>query len=247
MSATDCAKAYVRFSLEDDERCHQISEIYGLPLSYQIDKREFDYVLAIERKVLKLRDQRNRKYRPISMSIDRLTRVSRKCLFGRAIGNKVTTILDGTAGLGSDTLLLARMGYQVTAMERLPVFAALISDGVERINAAGTSLSIECYFADTRSVSKYFDERFDVVYLDPMFPEGRKSSVKVARPLTVLREFCKDDDSDTEELVATAFRWARKRVVVKRPNFAEPLIPERLSMSMRGNLVRYDIYLTYRS
>ena len=247
MSTADCAKAYVRYSLKDDERCHQISKIYGLPLSYEIDEREYDYVLTIENKVLKLRDLRNRKYRPIYMSIQPLTRVPRNCLLGRAVGKKVETVLDGTTGLGSDMLLLARMGYQVTAMERSPVFAALISDGVERINAISANLSIKSYFADTRFVSQIFDEKFDAVYLDPMFPEGRKSSVKVARPLTVLRELCKDDDSDTEELLAAAIRWAEKRVVVKRPNFAEPLMPERLSMSMRGKLVRYDIYLTYSS
>lgn len=244
MSTTDCAKACVRYSSEDDERCRQISENYGLPLSYEIDEREYDYVLTIENEVLKLRDLRNRKYRPIYMPVQPLTRVSRNCLLGRAVGKKVATILDGTAGLGSDMHLLARMGYQVTAMERSPVFAALIADGVERINAISANLSIKSCFADTRYVSRYFDEKFDAVYLDPMFPEGRKSSVKVARPLTVLREFCKDDDSDTEELLAAAIGWAEKRVVVKRPNFARPIMPDRLSMSMRGKLVRYDIYLT---
>ncbi len=244
MSTVDCAKAFVRFSLEYDECCHQIAKTYGLPLSYEVDECEYDYVLAIENGILKLRDLRNLKYRPIYMSVHALTRVSRKCLLGRAVGNKVETVVDGTAGLGLDMLLLARMGYQVTAIERSPVFAALISDGVDRINAVSSDLSIKSFFADTRSVSQYSDENFDAVYLDPMFPEGRKPSVKVARPLTVLREFCKDDDSDTAELIATAIRWARKRVIVKRPNFAEPLKPERLSMSMRGKLVRYDIYLT---
>lgn len=245
MPTVDCAKAFVRYSLEDDNRCHQIAKIYGLPLSYEIDECEYDYVLVIENRILKLRDLRNRRYRPIYMSIQPLTRVSRKCLLGRAVGKKVETVLDGTAGLGSDSLLLARMGYQVTAIERSPVFAALISDGINRINAVSSDFSIKSYFADSRSITQYFDEKLDAVYLDPMYPAGRKSSVKVARPLTVLREFCKDDDSDAEELLATAIRWAGKRVIVKRPKFAEPLLPERLSMSMRGKLVRYDIYLTY--
>ncbi|MDE0309619.1 MAG: class I SAM-dependent methyltransferase [Acidiferrobacterales bacterium] len=244
MSTTDSTRVFVRHCADEEERCHQIANTYKLPLSYEVDESEFDYMLAIEDDVLKLRDLRNRKSRPIQMSVKPLTRISRKCLLGRAVGRKIKTVLDGTAGLGSDTLLLARMGYRVTAIERSPVFAALVCDGVDRINAVSPDMSIRSYFADTREVLQQFHERFDAVYLDPMYPEGRKSSVKVARPLTVMRKFCKDDDSDAEELLGATISWARHRVIVKRPNYSQPLMPERLSMSMRGKLVRYDIYLT---
>ena len=41
-------------------------------------------------------------------------------------------VLDATAGLGRDAFVLAGLGCQLTLMERMPVVAALLDDGIER-------------------------------------------------------------------------------------------------------------------
>ena len=235
-------KTCIRLSREYEARCRQISKTYGLPVADEVCEREFDYGLDIEQGILTLRDIANPKYRPICMSVNSVARLSRKNLLGRAVGRKVNTIVDGTAGLGADAMLMARMGYCVTTVERSPVFAALIEDGILQIENSSAKLSIDLRFGDTRSILPEIDPPPDAVYLDPMFPKGRKPSVKVVRPLEVLRDIS-NDDSDADELFESAFKHATQRVIVKRPNFAEPIQPSRLSMSMRGKLVRYDIYL----
>ena len=53
----------------------------------------------------------------------------------KAIGLKhgfTPHILDATAGLGRDAFVLASLGCQLTLMERMPVVAALLDDGIER-------------------------------------------------------------------------------------------------------------------
>jgi 16S rRNA (guanine1516-N2)-methyltransferase len=51
------------------------------------------------------------------------------------------------------------------------------------------------------------------------------------------------DDVDALELFDVARHTATKRVVVKRPDRAPPLVPNSAA-SILGKLVRYDIYST---
>ena len=241
-STSGSARTCIRIDRENESRCRQISETYGLPVADEVHKYEFDYGLVFEQGILTLRDIENPKFRSICMSVHSVARLSRKNLLGRAIGRKVNTIVDGTAGLGADAMLMARMGYCVTTVERSPVFAALIEDGISQIESRTANLSINQRFGDTRSILPDIEPPPDAVYLDPMFPKGRKPSVKVVRPLEVLRDIT-NDDSDADELFESAIRHATRRVIVKRPNFAGSIQPDRLSMSIRGKLVRYDIYL----
>ena len=80
----------------------------------------------------------------------------------------------------------------------------------------------------------------DVVYLDPMFPTGRKAAER--KPLRVLRRLV-GDDADAGELLAAALRVAKRRVVVKRPLRADPL-GAKPTATHRGKAARYDVYAT---
>ncbi len=58
-----------------------------------------------------------------------------KQALARAVGIKPgirPSIIDATAGLGKDGFLLASLGCYVTMIERSPLLAALLSDGLER-------------------------------------------------------------------------------------------------------------------
>lgn len=143
------------------------------------------------------------------------------------------TVIDATAGFGDDSYLLASMGCAVTAIERSAAIAALLADAVER-----SSVSISVVNGDAIQLLDQF--RGDVVYLDPMFPAGRKTVEK--KPMRVLRELVGDND-DADTLFAAALRSATKRVVVKRPLRAEPLAGVTPKVSHKGQAVRYDVYI----
>lgn len=79
----------------------------------------------------------------------------------------------------------------------------------------------------------------DVVYIDPMFPPGRKAAER--KPLLMLRALV-GADPDAAALLAPARRAARRRVVVKRPRHAAPLADAPPAATHHGRAVRYDVY-----
>ena len=224
-----------------ESHIEQISSKYQIPVVANQQNSSIRFLLDIEDGILKLIEPGSVRFRPIYCHSDSLQRISRRTLLGRAIGRKVQTVIDATAGLGGDAILLSRMGYSVLAIERQPVIAALLEDGILRILERSDQIELEFRFADSRKTLSKLNESPDVIYLDPMYPLGRKSSVAVARPIRILRELA-GDDSDAESLLNASLKSASRRVVIKRPHFAEPLRRDKLSDSVKGKLVRYDLY-----
>lgn len=174
--------------------------------------------------------------------------LTRRQPLARAIGRDAVCVFDATAGLGHDAALLARMGYRVTAVERSPIIAALLADGVRRAMAddglrAALGDRLAIISADARDVLRdpaaYNIARPDVVYIDPMFPPKRKESALAKKSIRMVREVV-GEDKDALELLEIA-RQQCKRVVLKRPPYVEPLAPNPTA-SFGGKLVRYDLY-----
>ncbi|MBF0425167.1 MAG: class I SAM-dependent methyltransferase [Magnetococcales bacterium] len=158
-------------------------------------------------------------------------------------------VLDATAGLGRDGFILACSGYRVTMVERSPIVAALLADGLERARgdariAPVVTANLTLLHADALQVmsTTTADARPEVVYLDPMHPPRVKSAL-VRKEMRRLRAIV-GDDADARLLFAAALDHARERVVVKRPRQAESITARAPSYVLTGRSTRYDIYLT---
>ncbi|MCP4343527.1 MAG: class I SAM-dependent methyltransferase [Desulfobulbaceae bacterium] len=180
-------------------------------------------------------------------------------------GGASLNVIDATGGLGRDSFLLAAAGHQVRIFERQPVVAALLADGLERAAAhpetAEISQRIQLKAEDavlaleamqTTGIGEAGEageadktgenrEKVDVVYLDPMFPERRKSAL-VKKELQML-QLLAQPDSVPEKLLTAALQVATHRVVVKRPVKAPFLADCSPSHSLSGKTVRFDVYL----
>jgi len=162
--------------------------------------------------------------------------------------NRTPTLLDATGGLGRDAFVLAAHGCRVTLVERQPVLAALLRDGLLRAardekiaRLAGERL---CLLAgDSREIMRGLPvaERPEVVYLDPMYPHRDKSAL-VKKEMVILRMLA-GPDTDSAELLAAARACATRRVVVKRPAGAEPLAELPPNLVQKSGAHRFDIYL----
>ena len=159
------------------------------------------------------------------------------------------TVVDATAGLGRDAFQLAALGCRVTAVERSPVVAALLEDGLRRarrvplyVDIVGETLHV--VVSDARDVLAGLkgSERPEVVYLDPMYPVDPKASALAKKEMRVLRRLV-GDDQDAGGLLEVALATAQRRVVVKRMRHAPPPGPEP-SLSYAGKIARYDVYLS---
>lgn len=155
-----------------------------------------------------------------------------------------STVLDATAGTGADSALLATLGARVTALERSPVVAALLVDGLRRaaddprIGARLARLSVHNVEASTWIQDH--PGAYDVICLDPMFEDT--GSAAAAKPMAMLRRLI-PPAGDCASLLRQARGSARRRVVVKRHRNAEPLAGVAGDFSITGKSVRFDVYL----
>ncbi|AZG75074.1 16S rRNA methyltransferase [Shewanella livingstonensis] len=171
----------------------------------------------------------------------------------KAVGLKqgvTPTVVDGTAGLGRDAFVLASLGCKVIMVERNPVVAALLEDGLRRAYEDaeigqwmqermslfhGSSLDALANAAQSSATE------IDVVYLDPMYPHREKSAL-VKKEMRVFQTLV-GADLDADGLLAPAIALATKRVVVKRPDYAEDLDGVKPSMVLAQKKNRFDVYV----
>ena len=191
-------------------------------------------------------------------------------LIARAVGIGASrtrpSVLDATAGLGKDAFVLASLGCSVTLIERVPILAALLRDGLRRAEADSDTRAIvqrmRLVEGDAVSHIRAWPTEMlvpQVVYLDPMFPVREKSAL-VKKEMRFFHHFFAHennqanavaDKADEAALLSAAWALASHRVVVKRPRKAPVLLgalgtlgalSEAPSYSLDGKSCRFDIY-----
>lgn len=154
-------------------------------------------------------------------------------------------VLDATAGLGRDAFVLASLGCKVSMIERMPVVAALLEDGLSRaeLNAdIGAMITEQMSLIHASSISDMNEvNQPDVVYLDPMYPHREKSAA-VKKEMRVFQSLV-GEDLDADALLAPALKLAKYRVVVKRPSYAPTLDGKKPSTEIKMKKNRFDVYV----
>lgn len=162
-------------------------------------------------------------------------------------GDELLTVLDATAGLGGDAFVIACLGCDVKMLERSPVIAALLNDGLQRgrqdENIQAIMSRMNLYHIESETYFSQTEDAPDVIYLDPMYP-ARKKTAKVKKEMQILQGLLTHAaHDDNEALLKGALQIAKKRVVVKRPKGAEYLNDLAPSHSIESKKTRYDVYL----
>lgn len=151
-------------------------------------------------------------------------------------------VVDATAGLGEDSFLLAAAGCRVLLYEKDPVIAALLRDAWERAisDPATAPIAARMTVVEGDSIASLptLDPPPDVVLLDPMFPERKKTALvkKKFQLLHLLERPCENE----RELLDAAFAARPKRIVIKRPAKGPYLAGVKPSYSLPGSAVRFD-------
>lgn len=170
-------------------------------------------------------------------------------------------IIDATAGLGHDGLLLAWLGAHVTLVERHPVLFALLQNAFNAANQhellAPVMQRIRLVHADAAdylSQCAAQNNTVDVVYLDPMFPKAdprqAKKQAQVKKEMQILHELLtlSPQNLNTEQVIdlgANLLPLAQqvaRRVIVKRPRHALPLTLDVPQHQWLGDACRFDGY-----
>jgi 16S rRNA (guanine1516-N2)-methyltransferase len=240
------------------EKARQLSNDLNIPFkdpSYQMS----DFKLVYTDSFLELQSASDEKCgKAWRMSIDliggssgyrRKFNSSIKQPLAKAIGVKPNfrpTIVDATAGLGIDSFVIATMGCKVTLIERSSVLAVLLSDALSRAalhddtRAIVNNMSLKQ--GDSIMILRELQYQPQTIYLDPMYPHKKKSSLN-KKEMRIIRKLV-GDDVDAPLLFEEACKKALQRVVVKRPKGA-PTIAKKIPthvIEMKNS--RFDVYIT---
>ncbi len=167
----------------------------------------------------------------------------------RAVGIKGTEplqVVDATAGMGQDAFVLASLGCTVTLLERNPIVAVLLLDGLER---AALDPVLAPILARMRLLKGDALELLptvypQVIYLDPMYP-SRSKTAKPKKEMQFFHEVVGGDfDSAAllELALACQIQNQVKRVVVKRPQGSETLSSRVPGATVESKNTRFDLY-----
>lgn len=223
--------------------------------------KEHDMVLSFAKEVsLSYLDPHN-KVKPLVLDLlskPLLQRIARgfrheylvKACFGSL---KHLTIIDNSAGLGRDSMILQSAGARVLMFERNIVIFAMLFDAFLRAKTNSLNKQIPNgipYSLSFGSFNNYinfdglsFDnEEIDCIYYDPMFPE-RKKSAEVKKEMKYFQDVIGEDE-DIEEYLIKATLRAKRRVVLKRPCTASLIESKDLVLldSIDAKALRFDIY-----
>ncbi len=177
------------------------------------------------------------------------------------VATESPVVIDATAGLGHDGLLLAWCGANVTLVERHPILALLLISAKEqatehsdkRLQQALARITIvhaksELFLANSIPLVTDPIPQFDVVYLDPMFPKpvSEKKQPLVKKEMQILQFLLHSSDVtavvDWGDALLPIAQQVAKRVIVKRPKLAEPLAGIEPDHRWVGEACRFDGY-----
>lgn len=257
-------------AVSGSERCdqHYLKSIAALVRSPVLSLQDitdrasissFHYLLYLNDTRLELRSLHNKQQN--ALSVDFLEgKLRHRRLYGggkgqaiaKAIGIKKmpnARVIDTTAGLGRDAFVLASLGCSVTLLERNPIVYSLLNDALERVNEANdqqvkdicSRMTLLNENAIDYLLAQKTTEVADVIYLDPMFPE-RKKTAKVKKEMAYFHDIV-GEDHDSDALLRLSLKCARRRVVVKRPRLAVALTDLKVKFNITGKSTRYDVYL----
>lgn len=207
----------------------------GMPVLYSDERGP---AIKVHGELLRL--DLSRTVRRVSGGGSRAELVVKACrIKGRTEG---LLIIDATAGFGEDSFMLAAAGAEVMMYEREPLIAALLRDALCRASQihvlADASRRMTLTEGDSIEAMRTLKTAVDVIYLDPMFPKRRKSSL-VKKKLQVIQMI--EKPCENEALLLDAAKAAGpKKIVIKRPVRGAFMAGEKPTYSIHGKTVRFD-------
>jgi len=151
--------------------------------------------------------------------------------------------LDATAGFGKDALEIAKNPKckSLLLIEREKWLFYLLQEGINNTTDHDLLHLINKFSIENIDSFEHLSKtrnNYDLIYIDLMFSGVGKSKAK--RAIQALRDLTQE--AETEGLLDLAIKRSSKRVIVKRHKNSKYLEDIKPSHSIKGKVVRYDIY-----
>ncbi len=177
--------------------------------------------------------------------------IARACQLGEA-----PQLIDATAGLGHDSLLMAHLGAHVTLLERHPILFTLLEDAHNQAKQdpflSKIVERIQLIFSDSSDYLQaciQHHQQVNVIYLDPMFPQRDqhqntiKKQAQVKKQMQLLHLLLPEHgEMDLGDSLLPLAQQVAQRVIVKRPRHAVFLNQQTPDHQWLGDACRFDAY-----
>jgi len=175
----------------------------------------------------------------------RLARAQHETHLKKAIGktDRPLRILDATAGLLGDSMIMLALGHLVTAYEQSKILYMMLNNQLNQLSETDSNLINFQLINSNVCETKFNEESFDVIYFDPMYPEdkassARRSDLKKINSILEIEGLASDPES--------TFTYLRNipstKLIVKRPLKVDAFKGS-INYQVLGKSVRFDIYL----
>lgn len=159
----------------------------------------------------------------------------------KAIGFKkqALRIIDITSGWAKDAFLMAQLGCHVNAVESHPFVFHLVQASLDhKTKPKNLNFILDNSLNYLNNLKE--QEYPDVIYMDPMFGDKKKSLSK--KDLRILKKIV-GETKNSKELFDLALKKTKKRVVVKR-HWKESPMSGNCWNSFKGRSTCYDVFYT---
>ena len=175
----------------------------------------------------------------------RLARAQHETHLKKAIGktDRPLRILDATAGLLGDSMIMLALGHSVTAYEQSKILYTMLNNELNQLSETDSNLLNFQLINSNVCETKFSQESFDIIYFDPMYPEDRASSARRS-DLKKINSILEIEGLASEP--ESTFTYLRNipstKLIVKRPLKADAFEGS-INYQITGKSVRFDIYL----
>lgn len=223
----------VIYSDESSEIGEMLVRNFGFHKKSLADAPQSWHLASVSNKLLLCHPETGR-VQLTNADLNRRMASGRRLLLARACGFRHgLRVHDAYAGWGSDGLVLARLGAVVSMTELSGIVHAMLFERCLRLG-----LGIEPLRMNAADWIRDYGNEVDVVYLDPLFPERRKT----AKPSLRMQALAAvGEESNPLEAFFIARDRVRERVVVKRRRHDAELFPHP-NWKISGSKVRFDVY-----
>ena len=175
----------------------------------------------------------------------RLARPQHETHLKKAIGktDRPLRILDATAGLLGDSMIMLALGHSVTAYEQSKILYTMLNNELDQLSETDSNL-LNFKLINSNVCETNFNEKsFDVIYFDPMYPKdkasnARRSDLKKINSILQIEGLASDSESTFTFLRSIP----KTKLIVKRPLKVDAFEGS-INYQIKGKSVRFDIYL----
>ena len=153
------------------------------------------------------------------------------------------SVLDMTAGLGRDSILMSLAKFRVTMLENNPYLALILN--YLRIIFVKQIPNLELSYINNSDYLTSSTAQYDVIYLDPMFNDNKQAKPKKEMQLIdlLINASAGVPDVDPYKLLGMCQSHCSNRLIIKRDNKQAKFIQQPLpTCTKSGKTVRFDVY-----